>query len=511
MIYDASLLPLPARVRADLCVVGSGPGGATAAAVAAEAGLDVVLLEAGPLVTPGQMTQREEEMLPLLYWHAGGRTTSDRAVRVHQGRGVGGSSLHNINLCKRIPAEVREGWRRDRGLERLDSATWDSLYDEVEALLGVGPVPEGLRSRHNRLLERGCQALGWEGGWLSHNRDGCVGSGFCEIGCAYDAKNNALKVMIPRLVRAGGRVITRCQAVRVVHRGGRAVGVEAVALPAGPGEPLGRVTIEAGQVCLSASATGTPALLLRSRVPDPGGETGRGLRVHPGIAAAGEFEEPVRAWEGIPQSYECTRWLGFAPGAPHRSWILPAFGHPMGLATMIPGHGAFHRQVMAGYAHLAAFSTMLHDHTAGTVRPDGDLDVSIGYRPDEADRRELAFGLAACARLLLAAGARRVMVPTTPPTVLLPGDDPGVIAEADHGPGGLDLTAVHPMSSVPMGDDPRTAAVDSAGRHHHLPGLWIADASLFPTSIGVPPQVSVYAMGFHVGRALVAEAGRRGS
>jgi choline dehydrogenase-like flavoprotein len=99
MIFDAARLPLPLRLKADLCIVGSGAGGAAAAMIAAEAGLRVVVLEAGAYLTPADMVQREEEMLPLLYWDSGGRTTKDRAVKIHQGRGVGGSSLHNLNLC----------------------------------------------------------------------------------------------------------------------------------------------------------------------------------------------------------------------------------------------------------------------------------------------------------------------------------------------------------------------------------------------------------------------------
>jgi choline dehydrogenase-like flavoprotein len=498
------MLPLPARLRAGLCVVGSGPGGATAARAAAEAGLDVVVLEAGPLTTPGEMNQREEDMLPRLYWSAGGRTTTDRGVHVHQGRGVGGSSLHNINLCKRIPVEIRERWHRDRHLEHLPPAAWDALYAEVEALLAVGPVPEAMRSRHNELLKRGTEALGWAGGPLSHNRTGCIGSGFCEVGCAFDAKNNALKVMIPAALKAGARVVTHAQAVRLVHRDGRVTGVEAAVIDEVTRRPVGSLTVDADRVCLAASATATPALLRRSGVPDPGGETGRTLRLHPGVAAAGDFDDPVRAWEGIPQSWECTQWLDFAPDAEHRSWIIPAFAHPMGLATLIPGHGAAHREVMARYAHLAVFSAMLHDRTTGTVAPRGELNLSIDYRPSPEDRRELLFGLAACARLLFAAGARRVLLPAAKPVILERGGDPAAALPADFEPGDIDLTAVHPMASVPMGDDPRVAAVDSRGKHHHLAGLWIADGSLFPTSIGVPPQLSIYALGLHVGRAIAA-------
>ncbi|NUQ73495.1 MAG: GMC family oxidoreductase [Polyangiaceae bacterium] len=502
MIFDASTLPLPLRLRADLCVIGSGPGGAMAAMVAAEKGLSVVLLEAGEFLTPADMVQREEVMFPLLYWEGGGRTTKDRGIHIHQGRGVGGSSLHNLNLCKRIPSEVLARWRETRGLSTLPPATWDELYREVEALLAVSEVPRSMWNRHNLALEAGARALGWAGAGLSHNRTGCIGSGYCEVGCSYDAKNNAAKVLIPRAVKAGAEVLTRCQAIRVEHKGGRVRGVVAAALDAATRKAIGEVFIEAGRVCVAASATGTAAILIRSEIPDPSGETGNTLRIHPAVVAAGEFDEPIYAWRGIPQTFECTEHLEFDRDDGHRSWIVTAFAHPVGTSTLIPGHGASHRALMERYAHLGAFTAMLHDHTAGRVRPDGDFGVSIEYWPDEADRRELAHGLWACARLLVAGGARRIIIPSRPPRFYNANESIEDLREFSIELGALDLTAVHPMGTVPMGDDPKRSAVDSEGKHHHMEGLWVADGSLFPTSIGGPPQLSIYALGLHVGRAL---------
>jgi choline dehydrogenase-like flavoprotein len=157
---------------------------------------------------------------------------------------------------------------------------------------------------------------------------------------------------------------------------------------------------------------------------------------------------------------------------------------------------------MRRYAHLAAFTAMIHDRTAGRVRPDGDLGLSIDYWPDAADRRELLRGLWGCARLLFAAGARRVIVPSHPPRIYERGDAIDELLTLDLTPGSMDITAVHPMASVPMGEDPRVSAVNSEGKHHHVEGLWVADGSLFPTSIGGPPQLSIYALGLHVGRAI---------
>lgn len=502
MIFDASTFTGDVTLSTDLVVVGSGAGGMAAAMAAAEKGVETLVLEGGEYVPPDEMNQREEVMFPRLFQESGGRTTADRAVKIHQGRGVGGSTLHNLNLCKRIPAGLRAEWRRAHGLSKLDEARWDALYTEVEQLLAVSAVPRGLWNKHNLLLEDGVTKLGWKGGGLSHNRTGCLGSGFCEVGCRYNAKNNAFKVLLPRALAAGAQVVSNCVAVRVVHEGGAARGIEAVAIDPRTRVPRARVTVKAKRVCLSASATGTAALLLRSGVPDRSGVTGTTLRVHPAVVAAGDFDEEIRAWEGIPQTYECTEFLQLEEEGAHRAWVLPAFAHPVGVATMVPGHGGGHRALLERYPHLAVFTAMIHDLTPGTVRPRGDFGVSIDYWPDEADRAELSLGLWACAKLLFAAGARRVLVPTRVPKVLQPGDDLDWLKAMPLEKGEIDVVAVHPMSSVPMGDDPLRAPVGSDGKHHHCESLWVADGSLFPGSIGIPPQLSIYAMGLHVGRAL---------
>lgn len=519
MIFDASTLGAM-TLTADLCVIGSGAGGSTAAVIAAEAGLKVLVLEAGPFVPPSVMNQREEDMIPALLEANGAQTSSDRGCAIIQGRALGGSTIHNINLCKRIPAPILAEWKTNHGLEHLSLNIWDQLYAEIESLLEVSTIPAELYSAHNLLLKNGAEKLGWESQGLRHNRSGCVSSGFCAVGCAYDAKNNAAKVFIPRAVDAGAQILTHCKAVRILTRNNTVVGVEAVAIDPQTRESIARITINAPRVCVSASATGSAALLLRSKIPDPSGRTGKGLTIHPALVAAGEFDEPVYAWKGIPQSYECTEFLDFeaahppsnadqslkeaaaAPG--NRSWLITAFAHPMSTATMLPGFGVEHAQLMARYDHLAVFSAMIHDQSAGRVTPRGDLGWKIDWTPNQADQRELLFGTKRAAEMLFAAGAKRVLFPSRPLLEFKPGESLARLETFAIQPDTVQITAVHPMSTVPMGDDPLKSPVDSQGKHHHVEGLWVADGSLFPTSIGVPPQISIYALGLHVGRAIVA-------
>jgi choline dehydrogenase-like flavoprotein len=330
-----------------------------------------------------------------------------------------------------------------------------------------------------------------------------VRSGFCELGCSFDAKQNALKVLVPQAASAGARVIADCRVERVTVERGRATGVVARALD-GDGRAGPTVTVRAA-VCLAGSAVGSAALALRSGLPHLE-RVGRTLRLHPGAAVAGLFDETVEGWLGIPQSYECTEKLRFdedaGPDHDDRVWIVPAFAHPVGLAAALPGFGAAHMRRMRQYPRLAVFVAMLHDRSRGTVSADGGR-VKIRYALERADQRALSNGLAACAELLLAAGARSVVVPFASPLELTDRAELRQIAARGYRPLDPLLTAVHPMGTLPLG-----SVVDEHGRWYDLDRLWVADGSLFPTSLGGPPQLTIYAAAHKIARHLIDDLQR---
>lgn len=490
----------PGTLEADVVVIGTGAGGLMAAAELASAGVSVIALEEGEHRTHIDFDQREDDMVPALFQDRGGRTTEDLSVRILQGRGVGGSTVHNTNLCKRAPAEVLDRWQSELGLAGVSSAGLAADYAAVERELGVEPIAPDRVNCNNRLLQDGAAKLGLPTAVLSHNRKGCIGSGFCELGCSFDAKQNALKVLLPRALAGGARVVPRARAVRILWSGRRATGVEAE-LTDERGRRSGHLVVRARAVCLAGSAVGSAALALASGLPDPEGHVGHHLRIHPAVAIAGVFDERVQGWIGIPQSVECTGLLDFRPGARNRTWILPAFAHPVGAAALMPGVGAAHARTMRSYAHTAVLTAVLHDESEGSVAVEKGR-LRIRYALDDADRRALARGVRACGEILLAAGARRVLIPTAPPLVARSKRELGRFGEQDLAPLGVPLVAVHPMGTLRMSRSPAEGVVDAHGRHHRIENLFVCDSSLFPTSIGGPPQISIYALARRVARAV---------
>lgn len=493
-------------LEADVVVVGTGAGGSVILRECSRAGLSVLGLEEGGYHTWRDFTQREEVMFPKLFQEGGGRLTLDRSVRVLQGRGIGGSTVHNTNLCKRTPDPILDLWADKYRVSGARPKDLEASFAAIEKALSVSAIPEDAVNPNNDALRRGASALGWKHGVLMHNRIGCQRSGFCELGCAYDAKQNALKVLLPEASAAGARLLSDVRVVRIVTKDGRATGVIAEAYGES-GETLARYVVRAKVVVLAASAVGSAELVRASGLPDPHERAGRNLRMHPGAVVAGLFDHEIVGHQGIPQSVECTEHLSFEEGSPKRAWIIPAFAHPIGTAATLPGFGKDHMRAMRNYRKLAVLTAMLHDETAGEVGPRSRGGApNIRYEMIEADRAGLARGLVACARILFAAGAKEVTIPAVPPVRLTSPRELDSLDTSFVRPHGVPLSAVHPMGTLCMGDDPRTSVVSSRGEHHQVTSLFVADGSLFPTSLGGPPQISIYAFALHLAPNVIAAA-----
>lgn len=489
--------------RADVAVVGLGAGGGMAFSRLVEAGVDVIGIEMGGHFEPEEMSLREEQMLSKLFCEGAARTTADMAINVMQGKGVGGSTIHNTNLCKRIPDGVRDRWM-DAGVEGLEGEL-DEDFEAVERRLNVHPIPEDRINANNGALLRGIDELGYDGGGLSYNRKLCRASGFCELGCPNDGKENAARSLVLPALDDGGRVLIRTRIDEIVHDEKRVTGLKGRAV-APDGAAVGpEVFVHADAVVLAASATGSAALALKSGVPDPQRLVGRRLHLHPGAYAMGIYDEPVEGWLGVPQSVECTEFLEHGTGAQRRVWLVAGFAHPATAAGLMPGFGAAHGTLMKLYPHVAATIAMLHDESSGAVRPGDGERVHIHYRLTDDDYAQLAVGLREAARIHFAAGARQVLLPTSPPRLLESMDEAARLTPSDLGPHNPPLVAVHPMSTMWMGEDRDASVVDSYGKHHRLGGLYVADGSLFPSSIGGPPQIPIYAMGRRVARRVASE------
>jgi len=487
--------------RCDAVVVGAGAGGAAAFAKLVGGGMEAVLLDAGGAPGAGDFDQRELDMMPLLYRDAGLRSTDDEAIGILQGTGVGGSTLHNTGLVVPPPPGIRERWRLEHGLP------WDEgeLAAEGAAVLealDARPIPPAQINPLNAALRAGAEVLGWSSFVARHSRTACSGCGYCVIGCAYNRKVNAAFAFVAPAVAAGGFVLADARALRVREEvsGWR---VRGELHDAGGRRTGRRFEVYAPTVVVACGALDTPVLLRSSGLGGAG--VGEGLRLHPAPLLTGVFEDEIRAWRGLPQSVLVDEYATFFRDGRGGFLLLASNAGPGVTAALQPGIGSAHRRAMELYARSGTGAVLLHDESAGRVRAGPDGRPRVSYRPGAADRRELRRGMYALGNVLLAGGAREVHLPTPRGSVVRDAEElHRAIGGVSFDPYRLRLGSVHPQGSCALGADAEWAPCDPWGRLRGAPGVYVADASLFPTSVGVPPQVTVMTLA-----GLVAETALR--
>lgn len=486
------------ELACQVAVVGSGAGGSVAAAELAAAGIDTVLLEEGPHHDPATFDQREDSMMDRLYMDGGQRLTADQAIVILQGRGLGGSTVHNTALCVPPPRAILERWEREAGLPAPVPEVERTAAGIMAALEAVVPADDA-HNENNRRLLAGARALGLATVVPRHNRSACSGCGYCILGCAYNRKRNVLWSHLESAVARGLRIVTGARADRIVARGRDGFEVR------GPG-----FRARCARVVLAASALGTPVLLRRSGL-GPRRLVGASLRIHPFAPVAAVFDGPVDAYRGIPQSVLVTGGARFLEGGRGGHILMAAAAGPAATAAFVPGSGREVSEGMRRYRNLGVAGVLLHDEGAGRVRARRDGRPSIRCWPAGEDEAGLRDGVKTLARLWFAAGARRVLLPYREiPAVGLP-EHLGVLDRARFRPYDVILNSVHPQGSVPMGRDAARHPVTPEGEVRGAPGVFVADGSLFPSSVGVPPQVAIMTLATLVARNLAARGvpGRR--
>ena len=484
----------------DVAIVGSGAGGAVAASILAEAGLDVLVLEAGPYMDRRSYPDEPLEALATLY-RDGGLTIAEGlpAIATPVGRAVGGTTVINSGTCFRAPDDVLARWRAEHGIAWAQELEAD--YAEAEEQLHVRAVDPERMGRNGQLLMEAAQALGVSHHPLARNAGRCVECSSCPYGCRIDAKRAMHVSYLPRAVRAGARVRAGVEARRITFENGRAAGLECLA---GVGDPRAprprRFQVRARRaVIVAGGAFGTPELLMRSGVRTASGALGANLRIHPACWVGARFDEEVNGWDGVMQSYAVDEWR-------EQGLLLEATFTPLAFGGhWMPGVGAEHQERLASYRNVASTGVHLSDRSSGRVGIAGDGSLRISYRLTADDARRLSFGIARAAELFYAAGAREVY----PQIGGLPTLARNRIAELDSSPPGarrLRLEAFHPLGTARMDADPRRGVAGLDGEVHGQVALHVADASLFPSSIGVNPMMTVIAMASRVARAVAERA-----
>lgn len=498
-IVDCSQLQQDLFIEADVAIVGTGAGGGVAARTLSQAGLRVVMIEEGPFKTTGDFRMQESDAYPTLYHDVANRKTDDKAITILQGRAVGGGTTVNWTSCFRIPEQTLAHWQQHYGWTH-NSETLAPWYRRVESLFNIQPWP--VHNASNSALVRGADKLGWQNDVIARNVRRCRNLGYCGMGCPVGAKQSTLLTCIPDAMKHDATLLTRLRAQQLIMRGDGIEEIECHALTAIGVDPTGvKVRVRARHVVLAAGGIGSPALMLRSRLPDPHGLVGKRTFLHITVGTFAHMRDRVDPYYGAPQTATSNQFLWRDGVTGEMGYKIEAVPLQPGLAaTALGAFGIRHAELMEGLPYLQPLIAIMrdgfHDESAGgSVSLNSDGSPLLSYPLNNYLWRGIRHAYASLMQIQFAAGAQRVGAAHSDSAWY---DNwlqaQAAVEQMPMKPHHARLFSAHVMGGCVMGADRTRSVVDLDGNHRHVSNLTVIDGSIFPTSIGANPSLPIYTL-----------------
>ena len=493
--------PLPERITCDVAIIGSGAGAGITAELLTKAGLNVVIVEEGQLKSSTDFKQREPEAYASLYQENAGRKTKDKGITILQGRSVGGTTTVNWTSSFHTPPDTLKFWQDKFGLKDYTEEALAPYFQQAQTRLNITPWAVA-PNENNELLRRGAAKMGIKAEVIPRNVKGCYNLGSCGMGCPTNAKQSMLVTTIPFALDHGATLLVETRVEQLKIEGGRITGMQCIAVKpnAAPVNTAGpATTIVAKHYVLAGGAINSPALLLRSKAPDPHKLLGKRTFLHPVAITLAVMKDTVAAWTGAPQSIYSDHFLHTQPvDGPIGYKLEVAPLHPVFFGANLPGFGEKQAELFRQYPNanvmLALMRDGFHEQAAGgTVELRGDGSPLLDYPLTDYVLEGARRSMLAMAQIQFEAGA----------TMVYPGHEMGegtstwlatkaAIEALPMKPLLTKIGCAHVMGGCGLGGDDKLGVTRPDGVHWQLENLSIHDGSLFPTSIGANPQLSIY-------------------
>ena len=496
-----------ATLDCDVCVVGSGAGGGVIAARAAEADKQVLVLEAGAYRNEADFKSLELPGMQELYYGGGLAASEDGSISILAGQTLGGGTVVNYMNCIPTPERIVTEWAGHGvvGLDDYESYRREHI-DVVMDRINANTEATTQNETHKKLMAA-CDALGYEHRPIVRNvalDDEPEQCGFCFAGCPRGCKRSVMKTWLQDASDAGASALVGCHADRILVEDGRCAGVAATVTNADGSTTA--LTVRAPAVVVACGSVESPGLLLRSGIGGPA--VGKNLRLHPAYLVAGVYDEPIEGWRGQIQSLVSDVFADVEDGC---GFLFEATSMHPGIvsASMSWESGQAHKELMQPFRWLAPFISVARDHGSGEVVLDPFLRPVVRWGlDDDVDRRLAVRAHVELAKLHQAAGAEQILTLHAREIRWRQGDDfddyLGRLESASYAPNDISCFTAHQMGSCRMGADPSDSVADGRGELHDAKGVWIGDASAFPTAPGVNPMVSIMALAHRTADQILA-------
>ncbi len=478
--------------HAEIAVIGTGAGGAVVGAELAEAGRDVLFIEEGGYHPTSSFNPYLTESLPRLFRDAGGTIIVGRPpIPYAEGRCVGGGTVVNGGMAWRPPEQVLAQWERLTRQPDLGPKAMEPLFDRVEERIHAKPQHPSSIGEDSRLLEQGARRLGWRYEPNRRAQDRCVGSNQCLTGCPTGAKQSTLVSYLPRAFSRGARCLTEVRIRELWIENGRCVGAIGRAINPRTREEDVEVRVRAKAVVVACGAIQTPFLLLRHRLGRPSGQLGKNFLCHPNTKVVAIYPRNIYAWQGVSQGGQIREFR-------EQGILMAENAVPPGTAAaQIPFLGDEALELMRSYNAMAMTGVLVEDSHAGRVSRRFGVPMAK-YTITRYDHERFLTGVRHLATLHFEMGAEKVILPFSNFHLAKSVDDLREIERTQRSRSTIELFTVHMMGTCRMGSRSSHSVVDLSGEVWDLPGCYVADASLFPTAVGVNPQVAIMALATRV-------------
>ncbi|KAF0687500.1 Aste57867_20772 [Aphanomyces stellatus] len=507
----------PIELDTDVVVIGSGAGGGVVAAQLAQAGHRVLVLEKANYSHPADADYKELEGIWRLFEASGMVASEDGSMSIFAGSAFGGGTYVNWSASLRPPPHVYNEWANEYKLPYFGTHAYQEAIDAVCQRSGVSAA----YLKHNgpnQIFVNGCKQLGLPIEDVPQNTAGHQHScGLCTLGCPYGEKQGSHVTWLRDAANAGAKFVDGCHVERVTYDEAKhATGVIGTLL-----NGKVQLVVKAKTVVSSCGSINTPALLLRSGLKNR--NIGRNLRLHPVTTVNAYFpkqEHEIKSWTGsimTAMSPVVQNIHGNGYGA---ILEVPTSALSVGVGTLPwRSNQDFHRLLMQ-YPRMSSTIALARDcDSVGQVKVDAQGRARIHYQLGPKDATSLTEGMIHLAKILLSQGA--VEVNTTqhamPPLQLHSPDDLANPIDCETTQqwlaklkslgteqNSLSLFSAHQMGSCRMGATPAMGAVNPDGESWEVQGLYVADASLFPTASGVNPMVTTFSIAYSVAQFLKA-------
>ena len=500
---DASVKTNNENFETDVLIIGSGAGGGTAAEILAQAGLDIIIVEEGPLKTSSDFRMREDEAYSMLYQESSSRQTKDRGIKIFQGRMVGGGTGINWTASFRTPVSTLDYWSDKMGVKGLTESEMKPWFEWVEKRYKIKSwdLPP---NTNNSLLEKGCKKLGISFGKINRNVEGCQNLGYCGTGCPTNAKQSTNVTTIPGALVEGATLISKARADKFIIKNSRIDAIKCRRMNYLGNIPSKNfITIKAKHYILAAGGIGSPGILLRSKnkILNPHGVVGKRTFLHPVNLSGAIMPYKVYGEYGAPQTSFSDHYIDTRINNEKSGFKLecPPL-QPMLVATNLEGHGSSHAKIMKKRPYLQVLIALQrdgfhHESIGGNVYLKKDESPGLDYKVSRYVWDGIRDAFHVMADIQFAAGAKAVSpVHINAELYKSPSQAKNSISSLPMETLKAKLFSAHVMGGCPMGEDRLKSVVNSKGGHHEVENLSVFDGSVFPTSIAANPMESIFAI-----------------